>query len=261
MSLSATDTDREWRFFHVGLIVTGEGEEEFLPRLFRSLAATGKCSFTVIRRIGQLSPIRSEKRRLQMIGTGKRIPNQDAEKIGLPARRFLSSEDRFVLLIDDLEADRSDDIQQVFDRYRRALDTMLTKAQACRASVHFLVNMLEAYYFADARAVNAALGTELDDYEGDVETIRHPKKELKRICPGFDERKHGRLIVERLDIFHVLSRMEACCSLRTIFAWIYKAIGEPDGEIRLLLDGCHNKVTKWQICALPSGESEATNPS
>ena len=250
MSVSAPDSGHAWPFFRFGLIVTGEGEEEFLPSLFRSLAATGRCSFRVIRRIRQRSPIQSPRRLLRMMGSGKQIPDRDAEEIGLPTRRFLSSADRYVLLIDDLEAKRSSDIQQVFDCYRRAFDTMLTENQAHRASVHFLVNMLEAYYFADMRAVNAVLGTDLDDFEGDVETIRNPKRDLKSLWPGFDEREHGRLIVERLDVLHVLSRSDACCSLRTIFAWVYTAIEEPDSEIRSLLDGCHNETTKGQIGAL-----------
>lgn len=185
------------------------------------------------------------------MGSGKQITDKDEDQIGTPARTFLSSsDDRYVLLIDDLEADRSNDIQQVFDRYRLVLDTMLPEDQAHRASVHFLVNMLEAYYFADARAVNAILGTDLDDFEGDVETIRNPKGELKGLCPGFDEREHGHLIVERLDVLHALSRADACCSLRTIFAWIYTVIEEPDSEIRSLLDGCHSETTRGQIDAL-----------
>ena len=252
MSIAAPDDRRAWRFVQFGLIVTGEGEKEFLPALFRSLAATGRCSFRVIRRIDQRSPIRSPRRRLRMLGTGKQIPDRDAEEIGLPARRFLSSDHRYVLLIDDLEADRSSDVQQVFNRYRLAFETMLPEHQARRASVHFLVNMLEAYYFADTQAVNAILGTNLSDFEGDVETIRNPKRKLKRLCPGFDEREHGRPIVERLNVLHVLSRADTCCSLRTIFAWVYAAIEEPDGEIRPLLDGCHNETTRGQIDMLPA---------
>ena len=139
MSVSMPDGGRAWRYFRFGLIVTGEDEAEFLPDIFRSLAATGRCSFRVIRRIGQRSPIRSPRRRLRMMGSGKQIPNREEEEIGLPARTFLSSDDRYVLLIDDLEAKRSGDIQQIFDRYRLALDTMLLEDQAHRASVHFLV--------------------------------------------------------------------------------------------------------------------------
>ena len=187
-----------------------------------------------------------------MIGSGKLIPDRDTEEIGLPSRSFLSSDDRYVLLIDDLEEGRSTDIQQIVDRYRLALDTMLTENQAHRASVHFLVNMLEAYYFADAQAVNSVLGTDLVDFEVDVETIPNPKRNLKNLWRGFDEMEHGRQIVERLNVPHVLSRADACCSLRTIFAWIYTAIEEPDCEIRPLLVGCHNATTRGQIDALPA---------
>ena len=37
---------------------------------------------------------------------------------------------------------------------------------SARAAVHFPVNMLEAYYFADAKAVNQALNTDLEDLGG-----------------------------------------------------------------------------------------------
>ena len=134
-----------------------------------------------------------------MVGRGKMIPDKDETEIGLPARHYLSSDDKFVLLVDDCEADRSDYIQEIFDRYRRALDTILSLSQSRRASVHFLVNM----------------------------------------------------IIGRLAIPHVLSRQDACSSLRTMFAWIHKAVGEPECEIRDLLVGRYNEVTKGQICALP----------
>lgn len=101
-----------------------------------------------------------------MVGRGKKIPDKDMTDIGLPARGYLSSDDRFLLLVDDIEADRTNNIQETFERYRRALDTILTDSQSRRASVHFLVNMIEAYYFADSQAVNSAFSTTLDDYEG-----------------------------------------------------------------------------------------------
>ncbi len=83
----------------------------------------------------------------------------------------------FVILVDDLEHARREQAQQIFDRYRLALDTMLKDAQQSRVAVHFLVNMLKAYYFADAKAVNAVLDLDspLEDHPGDVEMIRHPK--------------------------------------------------------------------------------------
>ena len=64
----------------------------------------------------------------------------------------------------------------MFGRYRSSLDTVLSKEQIPRAAVHFFVNMLEAYYLADTRAINDVLGTNLADFAGDVESIRHPKK-------------------------------------------------------------------------------------
>lgn len=261
MSSSSSTSEQTWQFSHFGLIVTGEGEEQFLPELFRSITATtGRCSFKVIRRIGQRWPITSERRKLRMIGTGKVIPDRDATEIGLPARRFLSANTtNFFVLIDDLEKERSADLQPIFDRYRLALNTMLDESQARRASVHFLVNMLEAYFFADIRAVNAILGTELEEYDGDVETIRNPKGKLKKQYPGFDEIADGHQIVEKLDMSHVLSRKETCASLRTMFAWIYRAIGEPAGEVYQLLDGRYNEVTKPQICALPQARPEVSS--
>ena len=250
MRSSGSGAGPDWRFIHFGLIVTGETEERCLPDLFRSMAATGMCSFSVIRRIGQRSPIRSDRRRLKMVGSGKMIPDRDVIEIGLPARNYLSSETRYLLLIDDLEAGRSDDVQDIFFRYRRAFDTILTAIQSRRASVHFLVNMLEAYYLADSQAVNSVLDTEFDDYEGDVETIRNPKACMKKLHPGFDTVKDGCRIIGSLAIPHVLSRKDACASLRTLFAWVYKAIGEPDCELRQHLVGGYNDVTKGQICAL-----------
>ena len=244
------------QFLHFGLIVTGRAEEEFLPLLFRSISTSGRCSFKVIRRIDQRSPIKSHVRKLRMIGSGKRIPDKDATDIGLPARQFLSSESSFVILIDDLETKRSGEVQQVFDRYRLALNEMLERNQIRRASVHFLVNMLEAYYFADAQAVNQVVGSEIDDYDGDVETIRNPKSNLKRLCPDFNEITHGRQIVGGLRVFHILARKETCASLRTIFAWICKAIGEPESETYRLLDGHYSDITRHQVDALAPRKPE-----
>jgi hypothetical protein len=239
-------------FIHFGLIVTGKGERAHLPKLFRSLEETSICTFEVIRYIGQRTPITSKKRQLEMVGSGKIIPDKDATEIGLPARGYVNrSHCHFVILIDDLEHDRRAQAQQVFDRYRLALDTML-KAQKHRTSVHFLVNMLEAYYFADAKAINAVLNLDLADYEGDVEEIRHPKGEIRKHYPGFREIEHGGSILEQLDVEHVLSRPDTCASLRTLFAWCVKVLERyPDYQRLSLTD-------KYQ---LPNGRlSELTQP-
>ena len=138
----------------------------------------------------------------------------------------------------------------MFRRYRSALDTVLSEEQIPRAAVHFFVNMLEAYYLADTRAINDVLGTNLADFAGDVESIRHPKNKLKELSPGFHERDHGRRIVRCLDLPHILSREDACASLRTMFAWIYSAIGEPEDGHARLLKGRYSEVTKSQISSL-----------
>ena len=237
----------EWRFIKFGLIVTGETEEQCLPSLFRIFTAGGTCLFEVIRRIGQRSPILSERRRRTMVGTGKAIPDRDAEQIGFPARKYLAKSDaNYVLLVDDLEADRSAHIQEVFSRYRLALDEILPARLVPRAAVHFLVNMLEAYYFADAAAPNRVLGTELDDFEGGVETIPHPKNWLKSLHRGFDEKEHGAQILAELDVTHILSRQDSCASLRTMFAWVSEAVGDRD----LLPPGQLLPTTERQIEAV-----------
>ena len=74
---------------------------------------------------------------------------------------------------------------------------------------------------------------------------------MKKQYPGFDVVEDGCRIIGRLAIPHVLSRQAACSSLRTMFAWIYKAVGEPECEIRHHLVGRYNEVTRGQICALP----------
>jgi hypothetical protein len=208
--------------------------------------ATGRCTFEVVRRIPQRSPVRSEKRKLRMVGKGTIIPDKDEEEIGLPARRYLSQKHTFLLLVDDLERDRAKDKQEVYQRYRSALDAMLGPHKH-RASVHFLVNMLEAYFFADPEAVNAVLGTGLTDCAGDVEMIRHPKNDLKHLVQGYDEIEHGHQILARLDAARVLSRPDTCASLRTLFAWCWKALGEPFTDLYQLTHGQYDAVTRPQL--------------
>ena len=120
--------------------------------------------------------------------------------------------------------------------------------------MHFLVNMLEAYYFADAAAVNEHLGTSLSDYAGDVEDVRHPKNEIKKLSPGFDEVRHGAAIVRTLDLEHVLDNPETCGSLRVLFAWCVKALGLTTGAQFRLDSGIMDVVTGPQLGRLPCRE-------
>ena len=189
-----------------------------------------------------------------MVGTNQMIERKDELEVGLPARGYLRrSGCHFVLLIDDLEYNRRNQAQGIFDRYRLALDTVLDTLKH-RASVHFLVYMLEAYYFADAQAINAVLEPALPDYEGDVETIRNPKSDLRREYQGFSEIDDGGRILNHIDIERVLSRPDACASLRTLFAWCVKALVEYsnydcadlDDKYRLH-DGILSVVTGMQL--------------
>lgn len=246
-------------FFRFGLIVTGDTENDHLPKLFSLLIHTGICHFEVIRQIGQRSPITADKRKAKMVGQGQAILTKDEEEIGIPARRYLDDDPcRFVLLIDDLEHQRRNEAQQVFDRYRLALDTILNPEQQTRASVHFLVNMLEAYYFADAKAVNLALDLDppLTDHSDDVESIRHPKGMLQDLYPRFHERDDGGRILDNIRSHHILSRPDTCAWLRTLFAWCvkvlqrypaYDSLGTHFHNSYRFADGIFSEVTKGQI--------------
>lgn len=248
-----------------GIIVTGKGENNHIPALFRTLMESGVCRFEVIQFAGQRAPITSAKRELKMVGSGKTIPNRDVEEIGLPARRYLStSRCHFVILIDDLEHDRSNIADRVFERYRRIFDTLLDEEQRKRVAVHFLANMLEAYYLAHADALNIALDLAdlFTDHEGDVETIVHPKGDIKTVCRqagySFDEKRDAGPILELLDIDHVLSNPSTCAYLRTLFAWCVKVLEtrypyfDTLGVVDkfCLANGVLSAVTRAQIDAL-----------
>lgn len=230
-------------FIRFGMIVTGEGEEQALPELFRTLAATGMCHFVVVRRIGQRNPRKEQiSRNPTVTGTQKRIPDRDFEEIGAPARAFLAaSVCNFLLLIDDLEHDRRPIAEQVYERYRSALDAALTREQQGRASVHFLVPMLEAYYFAHVATINTILNLTppLDEPVDDVELLRHPKGDLKHLVTGFDEVEHGIQILASLDLDYILSRQDTCASLRGLVAWCVAAL-----RCHLLCD-CYDLETRF----------------
>lgn len=237
----------EWFHAHFGLIVTGRGERQFLPKLFNDLQRSGACFFEVVRRVEQLRPITSTNRKLRI--AGKSLPTRD-EEIGLIARRYLSrGAHKYVVLIDDLEYDWRQQIDEVFARYRNAFDAVLGPYRE-DASVHFLVNMLEAYYFADSQAVTDALelNPPFSEYNGDVEQIRNPKSELRQqllaYTIAFDEIEHGDKIVSRLRLERILGNPESCGSLRTLVAWC----------VERLQDHPHFPNTDWnQTFHLNSG--------
>lgn len=213
-------------FLHVDLLVTGQAEEDHLPKLFSKLeSSTRICRFAVKRRISQFSP-RSEKRQLGMVGhRGHRIPDRAQSDISIPARMFLRNHpDRYLVLIDDLEHDRRGQAESIFELYRESLDLHLNASEKPRAAVHFLVNMLEAYFFADPVAMNRALGLDIEAHDGDVEDIRNPKRRLKQHFSNYRERHHGGQILEQLDLHKVLGNPGTCAWLRSCVSWIVRAL-------------------------------------
>ena len=132
----------------------------------------------------------------------------------------------FVLLIDDLEHDRRDQAQQIFDRYRTALDMVLDTLKH-RASVHFLVNMLEAYYFADVKTTKHRLGKSLcQTAEMTWKRFVILKAILKNGIRVLEKSNDGGRILDRIDIERVLSHPDTCASLRTLLAWCVEVFGK-----------------------------------
>lgn len=208
--------------FQFSLFVTGRGEKQHLPKLFKSVAESRICSFIVKEFIGQLHPITSPKRLAKMVGSGKMIPDKDFEKIGAPARRYINEDQcNRVIIVDDLEEDSRPNVMDKFNRYRLALNSALQDKKD-RASVHFLVNMLEAYFFAHPDAVNIALGLEppMKEWDGDVESIRHPKSELRKYAPNYHEIDSVGQILDMLDLDVILANPNHCAALRTCIKWI-----------------------------------------
>lgn len=203
--------------FKFVLFVTGKGEKAHFPKLFDSLSKSGICSFVVKEFLGQRRPIKAPKKLAEMVRAGKRIPDKDFERIGAPARRYLAADScNRVILIDDLEESGRDHAEEIFQRYRNAFDAALGTEKG-RASVHFLVNMLEAYFFGHPDALNRTLKLEppIDLYNGDVESIRNPKSQLKQLFPEYRETIHPEQILELIDLDLVLAYSDYCASLRT----------------------------------------------
>ncbi len=238
-----------WKYVHFGLVVTGEGERDFLPGLFRELAATKHANFFVLRQTGQRTQL-SQGRIEDYLKQGKQVPDRDAD-IALVIRRHVADADRYALWIDDLESDSRANAQPKLERLTRALDVVIGKWPSLRerCSAHCLVNMVEAYYFLHADAVTSVLKVDFKEHDGDCENLRHPKNELKRLAGrgNFDEKEHGGQIVGRLDLDRILADPARCRALRTLVAWCWEAIGEPRGERFRLSDGVYWDVTAPQL--------------
>ncbi len=248
-----------WRFVHFGLVVTGDGERAAMPHFLRALTSEGHCTFRVIRQTGQVTQ-RSPARKARDISSGKLIPDRDAN-VALEIRRHVSrSEDNCAIWIDDLEDDRRANAKDELSRLLTAIDQIVgvNPGWRARCSAHFMVNMLEAYFFGDVETVNSVLGTALTDHVGDCENIRHPKNELKHAAKQlgvgrkFDEMTHGVEIAKKIDLAQVLSKPQCCRALRTLVTWCTQMIGEPTADRFQIPTGVFWDVTVDQLREKPA---------
>ncbi len=248
----------DWPFYRFGLLVTGKGEREGLPGLLRQINDDGHSTFKVIAKIEQLSPRDSEKDviPLKIVGTQKKLPTRDQD-IALRVRSALQEQVQvdFIILVDDLEKDRREQVDAVVDRYSTA-GKLLLGEERYRFSVHLLVNMMEAYFFADTDAIKEVLGCDVVSPERDVEDIGHPKSVLKNFSNGiYDEREHAPKLLGRLDLEKVLEDSQTCRSLRTLVSWCVRAKRQRPSERFHVSDGDLYPPTMKQIEELPPIES------
>ena len=186
-----------------------------------------------------------------MVGKGKPLSSKQ-EDFALKIRGFLEqSPANLALVTDDLE-DRTPMHNAVFATYREPLDRILSpRGLQNRASVHFLVPMIEAYFLADATAVNEAFELAIDEPEGDPEEIRGAKGKLKKHCQvagaNYNERTTGEVLAGRIDLEKILDNPDYCVSLRCLVKWCSRRSGEPDGDRFQLLNGKVSEVTAVQI--------------
>jgi hypothetical protein len=247
-----------WAFYRFGLLVTGKGEREGLQSLLRQLNDDGHSMFKVVAKIEQLSP-RSTQALVPLKITGKQqnLPRRD-EEIALRVRAELQGNLDFVILVDDLEQSRREQVEAVIDRYSAAGKLLLKVDEKHRFSVHLLINMMEAYFFADPQAVEQVLGVKVVSPDTDVEDIGHPKSVLKEQSGGvYDERDHAPQLLGALNLETVLGCPTTCRSLRTLVSWCVRAKKQLPSDRFCLAGGELYKPTSWQIEELPPVHPEA----
>jgi hypothetical protein len=246
-----------WAFYRFGLLVTGIGEREGLPSLLRQLNDDGHSTFKVVAKIEQLSP-RSAQAFVPLKVTGKQqnLPSRDQE-LALRVRAALQGNLDFVILVDDLEQSRRQQVEAVIDRYSTAGRLLLKDNEKHRFAVHLLVNMMEAYFFADTNAVEHVLGYKVVSPDADVENIGHPKSVLKDQSDGaYDEREHAPQLLETLNLETVLGCPTTCRSLRTLVSWCVRAKRQLPSARFNLAEGELYQPTASQLDELPPVEQE-----
>lgn len=254
-----TTSGSAWRFVHFGVIVTGKGERQCLSGLLDQMCITCHGAFKVIGSVDQKRPGKQLAPQLRVVGTAKKIPDKFTEKIGLRTRSFLDEQRKrggegCVLLIDDLEHASHGQAAEVTAHYREIADPVLRDSdQKRRFSVHLFHYMLENYFFANGKAIEAVLGVEPAQHEGDAEMIRHAKGRLKEHAPHYKETKHGPEIVEKLRLSHILRDPHSCAHLRSLVWWCTAAMGDIPGDHFALRDGMKT-VSILQRCPVMQAE-------
>ncbi len=218
-----------------GLLVTGKLEEggreggraqASLADLFRPIRNTGLCDLKVALRFNQWVP---EKKEPPL--TVRRSPEPKSlptfkQEIALKVRGWLENgQNRFLIFIDDGERARAATIGEVFADYRSTITALLPEAQHPRVAVHFLVNMIEAYYFADPERASEALGWSIPRIGGDPEEIRNPYSDLIEAAGrlGKDygkKRETGERVLARIRLEEILKNPEHCGWLRAAVRWL-----------------------------------------
>jgi hypothetical protein len=168
--------------------------------------------------------------------------------------KLVKDPDCYFFWCDDLESDASSAPEAHFRYYRELIDRFVVDPELRqRCFVHFFVNMREAYFLADAAAMNAVLGTSESDHDGDVEHIVSPKGKLSKLVKGldrslkFDEKVHGAQLMAKLNLDHVLEHQERCKAMRTFVAWCWQIAGEERGIRFCLTEGWYWQVTAVQL--------------
>lgn len=253
----------EWREIRLRFFVTGKGEAIFLKDFFSQLAYfnSGVLIIDTSRDFPQLSVRGSTKRYVSDKYESKKGPLSRVELAAENRIRpwLTMSGNHLAILIDDLESSRRSFASSQYTFYREAIDQQLDGVGNLkdRFSVHFFVNMVEAYFFADHQSVNGVCGTSLDEHPGDVENIRHPKNRLKELVSNlsrgsqFHEVRDGQAIAKKLNLAKVLDNPEHCRALRALVAWIWEAIGQERGEEYQLQNGRYWDVTVSQLRVPP----------
>lgn len=246
----------------IQLVVTGHGEAKCASSVI------GKI-FGTFHAIKPLEPIRADQRPRQTIRTtsgrssgqfDKDVPTKRHLEVIRELGKRLADPAVICILIDDLEGGERTVAVAHFEYYRRMLNDIPAVNVTARSSAHFLVNMLEAYFFHDVEATNRVIeGLELGRHDGDVEDISHPKDALKNEIKqrigqnrGYRETEDAVKIVRHLNLETVLADPDQCRSLRTLVAWCWEQIGQERTDRFQLKDGAYWEVTASQLRVCPA---------